>query len=398
MRRANVQLAADRRSEILAAAQTCFARSGFHQTSMQEICAEAGMSPGNLYRYFRSKEEIIAGIAERDRAETAQNFAAVSAENFFDGLAALAQQHLVERSLEEVALCAEIMAESRRNPAVARIYQDIEADVRARFIELLQERGRARRDPPRHRPERHRDGAVRARRRPVVAARRRAVVQRRSRDADRAAHGRTVARAGCQRQQDRGTVMKGARIAAVGLVVGAAAWIASGHLFPHETAESRAAVQPEAKQQQKLFRVSVIDSRVEPRTRNLVLSGRTEADKKMMLMARADGTIAELKVRRGSVVKQGDVIAILSDEAREARVLQARAMLMQRKTELAAKMKLVEQGSMPKLEAVNLETQFKAAEAGLPPRRPRRTAASFGRPGRASSTTSRSKSDKPCCR
>ena len=143
------------------------------------------------------------------------------------------------------------------------------------------------------------------------------------------------------------------------------AWIASGHLFPHETAESRAAVQPEAKQQQKLFRVSVIDSRVEPRTRNLVLSGRTEADKKMMLMARADGTIAELKVRRGSVVKQGDVIAILSDEAREARVLQARAMLMQRKTELAAKMKLVEQGSMPKLEAVNLETQFKAAEAGL---------------------------------
>ena len=158
--------------------------------------------------------------------------------------------------------------------------------------------------------------------------------------------------------------MKGARIAAVGLVVGAAAWIASGHLFPHETAQSRAAIQPEAKQQ-KLFRVSVIDSRVEPRTRNLVLSGRTEADKKMMLMARADGTIAELKVRRGSVVKEGDVIAVLSDEAREARVLQAKAMLMQRKTELAAKMKLVEQGTMPKLEAVNLETQFKAAEAGL---------------------------------
>src|SRR6476646_4204190 len=64
MRRANVQLAADRRSEILSAAQTCFARAGFHQTSMQEICAEAGMSPGNLYRYFRSNEDIIAGIAE----------------------------------------------------------------------------------------------------------------------------------------------------------------------------------------------------------------------------------------------------------------------------------------------------------------------------------------------
>ena len=150
MRRANMQLQADRRDEILAAAQACFARAGFHQTSMQEICAEAGMSPGSLYRYFRSKEDIIAGIAERDRAETAQQFAAVdSAGDFFDGLAALAQHHLVERSVEEVALCAEIMAESRRNPAVARIYQDMEADVRARFIALLRsaaERGEVRHD------------------------------------------------------------------------------------------------------------------------------------------------------------------------------------------------------------------------------------------------------------
>ena len=137
MRRANVQLQADRRFEILEAAQACFARSGFHQTSMQEICTEAGMSPGNLYRYFRSKEEIIAGIAERDRADAAEQFAAVGDGNFFDGLAALAQHHLVERSAEEVALCAEIMAESRRNPAVARIYQDMERDVRARFIAML---------------------------------------------------------------------------------------------------------------------------------------------------------------------------------------------------------------------------------------------------------------------
>ena len=106
------------------------------------------MSPGNLYRYFRSKEEIIAGIAERDRADAAEQFAAVGNGNFFDGLAALAQHHLVERSTEEVALCAEIMAESRRNPAVARIYQDMEADVRARFIALL--RSAADRDEIRH--------------------------------------------------------------------------------------------------------------------------------------------------------------------------------------------------------------------------------------------------------
>ena len=99
MRRVNAQLQSDRRTEILDAAERCFARSGFHGASMQEICAEAGMSPGNLYRYFRSKEELIAGISERNRAEAAASFAAVGeAPYFFDGLAALGRQHLVERS------------------------------------------------------------------------------------------------------------------------------------------------------------------------------------------------------------------------------------------------------------------------------------------------------------
>ena len=159
--------------------------------------------------------------------------------------------------------------------------------------------------------------------------------------------------------------MKAARIAAVGIVVVAAGWIASGHLLPHDSAESRAAVRPGETGPAKLFRVAVAEAKLEPRSRKLVLSGRTEADRKMMVTARGDGIISELKVRRGDIVKQGDVIAILSDEAREARVTQAQTMLTQRKTELEARMKLVAQGTLPKLEAVNLETQFKAAEAGL---------------------------------
>jgi AcrR family transcriptional regulator len=138
MRRANVQLHSDRRAEILAAAQRCFARSGFHQTSMQEICAEAGMSPGNLYRYFPSKEAIIAGIAERDRAEVGAQLAeAEFSTDFFGTLAAVARRYIVERPDEEIALCAEIMTESRRNPAVARIMRDFDAEVRAKLVSIL---------------------------------------------------------------------------------------------------------------------------------------------------------------------------------------------------------------------------------------------------------------------
>jgi TetR/AcrR family transcriptional regulator, repressor for uid operon len=138
MRQSNAQLKADRRTDILAAAQRCFARSGFHKASMQEICAEAQMSPGNLYRYFSSKEEIIAGIAERNRAEAAQSFAAVvNAPDFFAGLAECARYHLVERSAEEVGLCAEIMAESRRNPEIAAQSQQIEHEVKAGLVGIL---------------------------------------------------------------------------------------------------------------------------------------------------------------------------------------------------------------------------------------------------------------------
>ena len=162
--------------------------------------------------------------------------------------------------------------------------------------------------------------------------------------------------------------MKAARFAAVGLVVAASAWIASGHLFPHETAESKAAVRA-AESDAKAFRVAVVPALVEPRSRKLVLSGRTEADRKMMVTARASGVVSELKVRRGQFVKQGDVIAILSDEARESQVAQARAMLTQRKAELEAKMKLVAQGTLPRLEQGNWEAQYKAAEAGARDRR-----------------------------
>ena len=138
MRRANIQLQADRRDEILVAAQSCFARAGFHQTSMQEICAEAGMSPGNLYRYFPSKESLIAGIAERDRAEVAQEFASADlSHGLFAVLEGMAHHHFSVRPDEQVKLCTEVMAEARRMPEIARIHESFDADVKRWLIDLF---------------------------------------------------------------------------------------------------------------------------------------------------------------------------------------------------------------------------------------------------------------------
>ncbi|MFI1393888.1 TetR/AcrR family transcriptional regulator [Streptomyces sp. NPDC020681] len=53
-----------RRRQILDGAARCFARNGFHATSMQDVLREAGLSAGAVYRYFRSKEELVSAIAE----------------------------------------------------------------------------------------------------------------------------------------------------------------------------------------------------------------------------------------------------------------------------------------------------------------------------------------------
>lgn len=158
--------------------------------------------------------------------------------------------------------------------------------------------------------------------------------------------------------------MKASRIVAVGLVIVAAAWILSGYLMPHENAHSKAALSV-GEAQKKTFRVAVADARVVPHSRKLILSGRTEADRKVAVMARTGGVLTDLRVKRGQHVKKGEIIAVLSDDAREAQLAQARALYTQRKTELEARRKLIDQGTLPKLELVNLESQFKAAEATL---------------------------------
>ncbi|MBS0533356.1 MAG: TetR/AcrR family transcriptional regulator [Proteobacteria bacterium] len=138
MRHPNLQRQSDRRTEILDAAERCFARAGFHRASMQDICSEAGMSPGNLYRYFPSKEALIAGICERNRADAVDSFNHVQdAPEFFEALAGLARYHLVDRTDDEVSICAEIMAESRRHPDIRQLYQTIENDIRDRMAEML---------------------------------------------------------------------------------------------------------------------------------------------------------------------------------------------------------------------------------------------------------------------
>jgi AcrR family transcriptional regulator len=89
-----------RRRQILDAARRCFVRNGFHATSMQDVLAEANLSAGAVYRYFRGKDEIIAAIAGEVVAEVA---GALVVSSELEELVGICTRVLVMREGEVVA-------------------------------------------------------------------------------------------------------------------------------------------------------------------------------------------------------------------------------------------------------------------------------------------------------
>lgn len=127
------------RERILAAAMACFARDGFHGASMQKICAEAGMSPGALYRYFPSKESIIAAIVEGERAQRLSLFDAVArAPSILTALTDCMRLMLQEGALPTAQLGPEIMAEAIRNAGLRAAIEPCEAETRGDLREALE--------------------------------------------------------------------------------------------------------------------------------------------------------------------------------------------------------------------------------------------------------------------
>ncbi|MEU4394532.1 TetR/AcrR family transcriptional regulator [Kribbella sp. NPDC023855] len=55
---------ASRRNEIIVAARHCVIEQGFHKTTMADVIRTSGLSAGAVYGYFKSKDEIVAAIAD----------------------------------------------------------------------------------------------------------------------------------------------------------------------------------------------------------------------------------------------------------------------------------------------------------------------------------------------
>jgi AcrR family transcriptional regulator len=115
-----------RRSEILDAALVCFSREGFHPTTMQDIVRESGLSPGAIYNYFKSKEEIIEAIANQRHLKEKR----LVTETIDTGPADQALARLRDAFLDELdnpkerlrrRVSVQLWAEAQRNPSIRRV-------------------------------------------------------------------------------------------------------------------------------------------------------------------------------------------------------------------------------------------------------------------------------------
>jgi TetR/AcrR family transcriptional regulator, transcriptional repressor of aconitase len=132
-----------RRRQILDAARRCVARKGFHQTSMQDVFAESGLSAGAVYRYFKSKDDIIRAIATDSQRAVTGVLEEILNEETLPSL-----EEIIGRFAGRVEsltagdgalrIAPEGWAEALHNPAVGDVVHGLFTDARSWWIKVAE--------------------------------------------------------------------------------------------------------------------------------------------------------------------------------------------------------------------------------------------------------------------
>ncbi|AXK33134.1 TetR/AcrR family transcriptional regulator [Streptomyces armeniacus] len=152
-----------RRQQILDGASRCFTRNGFHATSMQDVFQETGLSSGAVYRYFRSKDELIKAVAIDAFGSVRESFARATQgspdrplEDVISGvlgnaLAEQARQAGIDDSSAYAKLILQVWGETLRDKPLAAALTEGYEEMRLVWADLIrtyQEAGRLRTDVP----------------------------------------------------------------------------------------------------------------------------------------------------------------------------------------------------------------------------------------------------------
>ncbi|GHH30807.1 TetR/AcrR family transcriptional regulator [Lentzea cavernae] len=120
-----------RRQQIIDAARARFAAHGFARTSMPDLVEASGLSTGAIYRYFKSKDQIVVAICEQASNVLPAELTAESVRGFLEHVRAMAREH------DHARLVAQIYAEAAVSPALADVVRQQLDDLRASVAALL---------------------------------------------------------------------------------------------------------------------------------------------------------------------------------------------------------------------------------------------------------------------
>ena len=125
--------------EILMSIKSVFEQKGFDGASMQDLARAAEMSVGNFYRYFASKDAIIAAMVEHDLRDVAETFREIrsSPDPRAAFLSAIRREIFEHSQSCDGSLWAEIEAAASRRPEIARINARMEREVLDYLLETF---------------------------------------------------------------------------------------------------------------------------------------------------------------------------------------------------------------------------------------------------------------------
>jgi len=158
--------------------------------------------------------------------------------------------------------------------------------------------------------------------------------------------------------------MRRSYIVAGVIAVGVAGWVASGQFGETPVSEETAASGTEGAAKPTVIpRVRVRDSLAQSRKNELIVLGRTEASRRLDLRAETSGRIVAITKNKGELVEQGEVIARLAMDDRQARLRQAAALVKQREIEFQASKELSSRNFRSKVKLAETEANLATAKA-----------------------------------
>lgn len=127
------------RRKLLESAAKCFAEKGYDGCSVADIASAAGMSQGNLYIHFASKEELFKTMIQQEHGEAAEKMRHAASETpslqfILDSL------HKCIRDVGfpvDHRLWTEILTVSARDETIRAAFLASDRVMRDAFVELL---------------------------------------------------------------------------------------------------------------------------------------------------------------------------------------------------------------------------------------------------------------------